>query len=72
MFFLFHKEGSSAFLHFHICSNQTGLEILLTFRRLTFMHKFWEQNFYQYMAVYFVQIWTYKTMDKKAHIFNGE
>ena len=28
------------------------------------------QNFYQYVAVYLVQIWTYKNVDEKAHAFS--
>ena len=31
------------------------------------MHKIFEQNFYLYITVYLVRIWTYKNADEKAH-----
>ena len=36
---------------------------------LSFIHKHFEQNFYQYVPVYLVRIWTYKNADEKAHTF---
>ena len=37
---------------------------------LSFIHKIFEQNFYPYITVYFVRIWTYKNADEKAHTFS--
>ena len=37
---------------------------------LTFIHKIFEQNFYLYITVYLVRIWTYKNADEKAHTFS--
>ena len=34
---------------------------------LSFIHKIFEQNFYLYITVYLVRIWTYKNADEKAH-----
>ena len=37
---------------------------------LSFMHKIFEQSFYQYITVYLVRIWTYKNADEKSHTFS--
>ena len=37
---------------------------------LSFIRKIFEQNFYQYITVYLVRIWTYKNADEKAHTFS--
>ena len=34
------------------------------------MHEIFEQNFYRYITVYLVRIWTYKNADEKAHTFS--
>ena len=36
----------------------------------SFMHKVFEQNFYLFVTVYLVRIWTYKNADEKAHTFS--
>ena len=33
------------------------------------MHKIFEQNFYLYVTLYLMRIWTYKNADEKAHTF---
>ena len=45
---------------------QLYFEILL----LSFIHNIFEQNFYLYVAVYLVRIWTYENADEKAHTFS--
>ena len=39
---------------------------------LSFLRKVFEQNFYQYacITVYVKRIWTYETVDEKAHVFS--
>ena len=37
---------------------------------LSFIHKIFEQNLYQYVTVYLVRIWTYKNVDEKGHTFS--
>ena len=37
---------------------------------LSFIHKIFEQNFYLYVTVYLVRIWTYQNADEKAHTFS--
>ena len=37
---------------------------------LSFIHKIFEQNFYLYITVYLVRIWTNKNADEKAHAFS--
>ena len=75
---------SSAFLCVHIRTNQTVTYWIKVFRKkffegvqryfeislLSFIHKIFEQNFYLYITVYLVRIWTYKNADEKAHTFS--
>ena len=74
---------SSAFLCVHIRTNQTvshildksfpkkffckGVQLYFEISLLSFIHKIFEQNFYLYITVYLVRIWTYKNADEKAH-----
>ena len=76
---------SSAFLCVHIRTNQTvtywtkvvrknffckGVRRYFEISLLSFVHKIFEQNFYLYITVYLVRIWTYKNADEKAHTFS--
>ena len=74
---------SSAFLYVHIRTNQTVAYWTKVVRKkflqrvhdfeisiLSFIHKIFEQNFYQYVTVYLVRIWTYENADEKAHTFS--
>ena len=49
-----------------------GVQLYFEISLLSFIHKIFEQNFYQYIAVsdYLVRIWTYKNVDEKAHTFS--
>ena len=73
---------SSAFLCVHIRTNQTvtywtkvfrknffvkGYKLYFEISLLSFIHKIFEQNFYLYITVYLVRIWTFKNADEKAH-----
>ena len=68
---------SSAFLYAHIHTNQTATYWTKVFQKklyfeislLSFIHKILEQNFYLYVTVYLVWIWTYKNANKKVHAF---
>ena len=76
---------SSAFLCVHIRTNQTvhimdkiflkkifckGVQLYFEISLLSFTHKIFEQNFYLYITVYLVRMWTYKNADEKAHTFS--
>ena len=76
---------SSAFLYVHIHNNRTvtfwtkvfrkeffckGLSLYFEISLLSLMHQIFEQNFYPYVTVYLVRIWTYKNTDEKAHTFS--
>ena len=37
---------------------------------LSFIHKVFEQNFYLYVTIYLVRIWTYENADEKAPTFS--
>ena len=47
-----------------------GYSPILKYRSHRSYTKFLEQNFYRYVTVCLVRIWTYKNMDKKAHTFS--
>ena len=76
---------SSAFLYVHIRTNQTvtywtkvfrkknfckGVQLYFKISLLSFIYKIFEQNFYPYVTVYLVRIWTYKNADEKAQAFS--
>ena len=42
------------------------VELYFEISLLSFIHKIFEQNFYLYITVYLVRIWTYKNADEKA------
>ena len=46
-----------------------GVQLYFEISLVSFIHKVFEQNFYVYISVYLVQIWTYKNADEKAHTF---
>ena len=46
-----------------------GVQLYFEISLLSFTHKIFEQNFYLYITVYLVRIWTYKNADEKAHTF---
>ena len=76
---------SSAFIYVSIRANQIVtywtrvsekkifckeiLQLYFEISLLPFIYKIFEQNFYQYITIYFVRIWTYKNADEKAHTF---
>ena len=77
-------DFSSAFLYVHIRTNQTvtywtkvfrkkffcqGVQLYFEISLLSFIHKIFEQNFYLYITVYLVRIWTYKMRIKSAYFF---
>ena len=37
---------------------------------LSFIHKLFEQNFYLYVTIHLVRIWTYKNANEKAYTFS--
>ena len=49
-----------------------GVQLYFEILLLSFIHKIFEQNFYLYITVYLVRIWTvtYKNADEKAHTFS--
>ena len=47
-----------------------GVQLYFEISLLSFIHKIFEQNFYLYIKVYLVRIWTYKNADEKAHTFS--
>ena len=47
-----------------------GVQFYFEISLLSFTHKIFEQNFYLYITVYLVRIWTYKNADEKAHTFS--
>ena len=47
-----------------------GVQLYFEISLLSFIHKNFEQNFYLYIIVYLVRIWTYKNADEKAHTFS--
>ena len=47
-----------------------GVQLYFEISLLSFIHKIFEQNFYLYITVYLVRIWTYKNADEKAHTFS--
>ena len=73
-------DFSSAFLYVYIRTNQTvtywtkvfqknfckGVQPYFEISFLSFIQKGLEQNFYLYIAVYLVRIWTYKNADEKV------
>ena len=76
---------SSAFLCVHVRTNQTvtcwtkvfrkkffckGVQLYFEISLLSFIHKIFGQNFYPYITIYLVRIWTYKNADEKAHTFS--
>ena len=67
---------SSAFLCAHIRTNQTVtywtkvFQLYFKISLLSFIHKIFQQNFYLFMTVYLVRIWTNKNANKKAHTFS--
>ena len=44
-----------------------GVQLYFEISLFSFIHKIFEQNFYLYITVYLVRIWTYKKGDEKAH-----
>ena len=51
-----------------------GVQLYFEISLLSFIHKMFEQNFYQYVAVYFVRIWTSRNENEKSKLvlFHGE
>ena len=47
-----------------------GVQLYFEISLLSFIHKIFEQNFYLYITVYLVRIWTYKNADEKVHTFS--
>ena len=47
-----------------------GVQLYFEISLLSFIHKIFKQNFYLYVIVYLVRIWTYKNADEKGHTFS--
>ena len=47
-----------------------GVQLYFEISLLSLIHKIFEQNFYLYITVYLVRIWTYQNADEKAHTFS--
>ena len=77
---------SSTFLYVHIRTSQTvrystnfsekyffeEVQRYFEISLLSFIHKTFEQNFYQYVTLYLVRIWACKNVDEKVHTFSWE
>ena len=79
-FFLLHEKECSFSSHFYmsIRTNQTVTYWTKVFQKIFFVmgyspilkyHSHRLQNFYQYVTVYLVQIWTYKNVGRKSAYF---